>query len=68
MREYGFYWVKFKEGPPVVAEWGLDYMKRRVWFFTGVDDSPVDERLIQVVSERLLPPDWDQGPPLKSEG
>jgi hypothetical protein len=67
-RQPGYYWVRTGSSEPHVAEYAQDYMDRWGWLFCGSDDWDADNRdAVEVVSERLLPPDWDKGPPLKSE-
>lgn len=69
-REPGFYWVKLKwqehnghvSYETAVAEWHPQWG----WLSTGSEMGwlPGD---VEALSERLLPPDWDKGPPIKSE-
>lgn len=64
MREPGYYWVKehCKDEPEVAWLHG-----NGAWYMPS-EGCRYAESELAVLSERLLPPDWDKGPPLKSEG
>ena len=70
MREPGCYWVRYLPNPalPVeVARWGTCHGEDdRAWRCFG-NESLYNDSDFEVLSERLLPPDWEKGAPLKSE-
>lgn len=67
MREPGFYWVRgWADETPIVGEYVAEPKGDGFWWLPGYAGEQTPEE-ITVLSERLLPPDWDKGPPLKSE-
>lgn len=66
MREDGYYWIRLKRGngEAEIAEWAEHV---GWWYRTGSGIPVFQGEELEVLSERLLPPDWDKGPPLKSE-
>jgi hypothetical protein len=70
MREPGYYWVRYKPTPAMaveVARWGSMRGGDDCGWRTVGDDYFFNDADFDVLSERLLPPDWDLGPPIKSE-
>lgn len=65
MREKGYYWIRIR-GDVEIGHWDPGAFGGASWAVTGYSMEYSDSEL-EVLSERLLPPDWDKGPPIKSE-
>lgn len=63
-REQGYYWIRFNG--ELEIGYALQFDDGNLWQRAGSDNDYEDDEVV-VLSERLLPPDWDKGPPIKSE-
>jgi len=58
MREQGYYWISVGGGEPQIADYWIDKISGKgEWTTAGIEDSLMDDPLVEVLSERLLPPE-----------
>jgi hypothetical protein len=63
VREEGYYWARYKDSNSLPE---ILLLSRGRWWRAGFEAEEAYNDVF-VLSERLLPPDWDEGPPIKSE-
>ena len=57
MREQGYYWVSIGGGEPQIADYWIDKISGEGEWTTLGSEEPYADPRVEVLSERLLPPE-----------